>query len=227
MNRRPDPPTDQEPFPERFGTGETVLVATAGDPSVPAVDIRVLCQYGDVADRVLIVTTTRSATQTVETVDHFCSETARPALGFVETTSNQPSVSAIYDDVPVILTPSPGDLERLVVALTELCRDDPPAHGDRHLIVRSLTPLLEAAPVDRVCRVLERISGLRTSGGLCLWGIDYTAHDETTMAAVVEGVDSVLWVTQDGPNDLAFEYQLTRGSVAPPCTVVTPVNNHK
>lgn len=212
MNSRADPPADQEPFPERFGTGETVLIATAGDPTALSVDIRALCQYSDSDDRALIVTTTSSAKQTIETVDYFCSETARPALGFVETTSEQPSVSAIYDDVPVILTPSPGDLERLVVALTELSMENPPTRGDRHLIVRSLTPLLEAAPVDRVCRVLERISGLRTDGGLCLWGIDYTAHDETTMAAVVEDVDGVLWVTEDSSDEPEFEYQRTRGS---------------
>lgn len=215
MNHYPSAPANRDPFPEGFSAGASVLVASAGDPSQHAVDIRALCRYGSSTDRALIVTTTVNAEQTTETIAHFCSETERPALGFVETTSNQPSVAAIYDETPVQLTPSPGDLERLVVALTELSTDSPPTDRERHLIVRSVTPLLEAASTVRVCRVLERISGLRTEGGLCLWGIDYTAHDEETMAAVTERVDGVLWVTQGDPDKLQLEYKPSRGPAIP------------
>lgn len=216
MNNPLESAADQDPFPDRFTTGTTILIASAGDPGKRAVDIRALCHYADPTDRAFIVTTTVSAEQTIETVDHVCAGTERPALGFVDTTSNQPSVSAIYDNTPVIFTPSPGDLERLVVALTELSGDSRPEHGDRHLVVQSLTPLLEAAPTAQVCRVLERISGLRTGSGLCLLGIDYTAHDEETMTAVTEHVDGVLWVADDGPDDLQLEYQPVRRSVTQP-----------
>lgn len=59
--------------------------------------------------------------------------------------------------------------------------------------------------------MLERITGVRSETGLCLLGLDYTAHDEETMAAITDIVDGVLWVTEPSPNRLEFEYQPTSG----------------
>lgn len=203
---------NRETFPERFSAGATVLVATAGNPSQTAVDIRALCAFGTPSDRALLVTTSKSATETMETFATLCTDSERPALGFVETTSTDPSVPAIYDETPVILTPSPGDLERIVVALAELSADTPPATGNRHLVVRSLTPMLESTSNSQMGAVLERISGLRSEGGLCLFGIDYTAHDEATLDAVAKQVDGILWVTRDDSDSLQLEYRPTRGT---------------
>lgn len=211
MNEKPAS-INRETFPESFSAGATVLIATAGEPSQAAVDIRALCAFGDPSDRALVVTTTKSATETMETFSHFCADSERPALGFVETTSTHPSVPAIYDETPVILTPSPGDLERIVVALAELSEDSPPTAGNRHLVVRSLTPMLESTSTSHVCTVLERITGLRSGGGLCLFGLDYTAHDEATLETIAEQVDGVLWVTRDDPDSLNLEYRPTRAT---------------
>jgi hypothetical protein len=203
---------NRKTFPDSFSTGVTVLIATAGEPSQAAVDIQALCAFGNPSDRALVVTTTESVTETLETFDHVCVDSERPALSFVETTSTQPSVPAIYDETPIILTPSPGDLERIVVALAELSEDTLPVTGNRHLVVRSLTPMLESTSTSQVCTVLERITGLRSGNGLCLFGLDYTAHDESTLETIVEQVDGVLWVTQEDSDSIQLEYRPTRGS---------------
>jgi hypothetical protein len=83
--------------------------------------------------------------------------------------------------------------------------------GNRHLVIRSLDPILNAAPTARVCRVLDRITGFRSERGLSLIGFQYTAHEEETMTAIAALVDGVLWVSQPSPDRLAFEYQSTRG----------------
>lgn len=198
-------------LPDGLGGGSTVLVASAGDPSRYAVGLRILATHGTAEDTAFVVTTTESAGQTIETYEALGAKAALPSLGIVDTTSEHQSVSALYGETPVVFTPSSGDLERLVMALSDLSGNTSPSNGARHLIVRSLTPILQSASTARVRTVLARITGLRSETGLCLIGLDYTAHDEETMTAVVEHVDGVLWVTQPSPDRLAFEYQSTRG----------------
>ncbi|MEF8779986.1 MAG: hypothetical protein V5A46_04855 [Haloferacaceae archaeon] len=206
-----DPTLQVDPLPDGLGRGSTVLVATSGDPSRPAVCLRVLCAQGTGGDTAVVVTTTESADRTIATYEQLGGKTGRPSISIVDTVSEQQSVSAHYGGTHVVFTPSPGDLERLVMALSELSDSAVPNSEARHLVIRSLTPILEASSVTHVSTVLERITGLRSGSGLCLLGIDYTAHDEETMAAIGKLVDGVLWATQPSPNRLAFDYQPTRG----------------
>lgn len=200
-----------DPLPGGLASGSTVLIASAGPPSRYAVDLRALRRYGRTDDAALVVTTVESADRTVETHGRLCSGSDSPSLGVVDTTSERQSVSAPYGETPVVFTPSPGDLERLTVALSDLSETVSPANGNRHLLVRSLTPVLETASTTRVRTVLERITGLRSGTGLCLLGPDYTAHDEETTAAVTDLVDGVLWTTRPAPDRVASEYRRASG----------------
>lgn len=216
MEGQSDTPVNGEalqvaPFPDSLGGGSTVLAARASDPSQVAVSLRVLTSQGTAEDTALVVTTTESVDQTIKVYTGLKTKAERPSLGIVDTMSEQQSVSALYGDTPVVFTPSPGDLERLVLALSDLSGTITPTSGARHLVIRSLTPILEASSPGRVSTVLERITGLRSETGLGLLGIDYTAHDEATMETMADLVDGVLWVTQPSPDRLAFEYQRTRG----------------
>lgn len=207
-----------DPLPENLSGGSTVLVASAGDPSQYAVGLRILCAQGTAEDTAFVVTTTESADRTIEIYDSLGVDSERPSLRIVDTVSVQQSVSAVYDEIPVVFTPSASDLERLVMALSNLVDTTPPTRGARHLVVRSLTPILAASSVDQLSTVLDRITGLRSETGLALLGIDYTAHDEETMTAIADLVDGVLWVTQPAPDRLAFDYQPTgsrHGKFAP------------
>lgn len=199
-----------DPLPDSLSGGSTALVASTGDPAQHAICLRLLDWHGTAADTGVVVTTTESADQTIETYAALETETDQPSLGIVDTTSEQQSVSAPYGETPVVFTPSPGDLERLVLALSDVSETMSPSNGARHLVMRSLTPVLESAPTSRVCTVLERITGLRSEDGLCLIGLDYTAHDQETMTALADVVDGVLWITHSAPDQLEFNYQSTR-----------------
>lgn len=204
-------------FPDGLSAGSAVLVASAGDPSQTAICLHTICRYGDADDTALIVTTTESADRTIESSERVCTEPDRPSLGIVDTTSEQQSVTALYGEPPVVFTPGPADLERLVMALSDLSRNAAPSRGDRHLAVRSLTPVLQATSTKRGSSILGRITGLRSEMGLCLLGLDYTAHDEETMRAMADHADGVLWVTQPSSNQFDLEYRAARGrSVRPP-----------
>lgn len=199
-----------DPFPDGLSAGSTVLLAGTVDPATYAVGLRALSQFGSSDDTALVVSTTESADRTSERYDEICPDSQRPALGLVDTTSERKSISALYGERPVVYIPGPNDLERLVIGLSELTSNQPTSNGTRHLLVRSLTPLLENASVDAVCTILERISGLRTGSGLALYGIDYTAHGEDVMASLSDHVDGVLWITEQS-GTLAFEFSRTGG----------------
>jgi hypothetical protein len=191
------------PLPGTLTDGATVIVGGAFDPSEHALCLRLLAHYGRSADTALVVTTLASADETIETWDQVSVEGDRPSIGIVDTTSEEQSVAATYGGVPTFFTPSSGDLERIVMALSELSGVSPPTNGSRHLVFRSLTPIVREAPTERVCRVLERISGLRTGTGLGLFGVDIMAHDHATLAAIADTVDGVVWI--DRTNDGGFE----------------------
>jgi len=115
-----DPPARPlDAVPDAFTTGSTVLVASAGEPSRSALGLRLLARVGTRDDAAVVVTTTESAERTVETFEGLSSAANRPSIGLVDTISEQQSVSARYDAIPVVYTPSASDLERLVMALPE------------------------------------------------------------------------------------------------------------
>lgn len=196
-------------FPDGLMPGSTVLLAGSVDPTTYAIGLRALCQYGHSDESALVVTTTESADQTLDLYETVCSDADRASLGFVDTNSEQQYVPAIYGEIPTVYTPSPTDLERLVIALSDLTGSRLFSSGTRHLLVRSLTPLLENTSTARVCNVLERITGLRTASGLSLLGFDATTHDEETIAELTQRVDGVLWVTQPSRHEIEFELRTT------------------
>lgn len=202
-------------LPEQIEDDATVLVATQGDPSRFAIGLRLLDTFGTGDDRAFLVTTTRSDETTLDVYEQLSDGSDRPALGIVDTSSEQQSISALYDEVPVVFTPSSGDIEHLVLGLSELVEKVSSPSGARHLLVRSLTPILTATSIDRVGTVLDRIAGIRSTDGLSLLGIDYTAHDEETIQDVAGHVDGILWVEHAGTDRLSFEYQPVRSHRGP------------
>lgn len=198
-------------FPDGLTPGSTVLVAGAGDVSRYPIGLHALCRYGRATDDAVVVTTTESADRTAQAYEAICSDADRPVIGLVDTVSERQHVTAVYSDTPVVFTPSPSDLGRLVFAFFELNGNIPSSDETQHVVVRSLTPLLRDAPPSRVCTAIEQISKYRTGDGLFLLGLDYTAHDEETMEMLTQQVDGVLWVTEASDGTIEFEYRHIRG----------------
>jgi hypothetical protein len=200
---------EHDAFPDAFSKGATVLIASAGDPARYDVDFNALCTYRNKDDTALVVTTTESASATLDTYERLCADIDCPSPSFVDTTATQPTADSLYGGTPVVYIPSPGDIERLVLALSDLSENQPVTNGNRHLVIRSLSPIITSTSTERVCSILDRITGLRTEHGLSLLGIDYTAHDDETVTALAQQVDGVLWVTESSPTRLGFEYRPT------------------
>lgn len=205
-------------LPATLSTGATVLVANAGDPTEEALGLQLLSCFGGSDDTALVVTTDQGADRTLTQFEQVSEDEDGPSLGLVDTVSKEQSLSSLYGDPRVVFTPSNGDLTRLVVGLAQLSGEHPPSTGERHLLVRSLTPILETIDTDRVCSVLQQITGVRTEAGISVLGIDCTAHDHSTIAALGEQVEGILWVTSDSDEGFDVEYQPTndRRNCQPP-----------
>jgi len=195
-----------EPSPEGALRDEVVLVAGDVNPAEHGLCLRALCQYGSGADRGIAVTTTASASETVDRYDSVRPAADGPALSLVDTVSEGQYVVSTYDEVPVVYIPGPADVEWLVIAISELT-DGRSTTSSRHLLVRSVTPLLQNAPLDLVTSVLDRVTGVRSGGGISLLGVDYRSHDEATIDALLDHVDRVLWVRRPRPDRLDFEWR--------------------
>ena len=209
MDSTPESRSDQEglealTFPEALTDGATVLLC-GFDPTEYALGLRCLKQFGSAGDSAIVVTTNQGVSETTDTYSSLIGSESGPSIGVVDMVSEGQSVTAAYGEVPTVYTPSQGDTERLVIALSDLTGKIA-AGGNRHLVVRSLSPMLTATSTANVSDVIERISGLRTTGGLAVFGLDYTAHDEETVTAIAQTADRVLWITEQ--SDGGFEMDL-------------------
>lgn len=182
-------------LPESITTPATYLVAGPVDPAEHALCLHALAQYSSPEDAALVVSTTESAQTTIDRFRSIPSRDARPTIGLIDAVSRRQYIPALYEDVPTVYTPSPRDLERLVLAMSELTETIVPA-GARHLVIQSLTPSFSKTNVDNVCNFLDRVTGLRSSDGLGLVGLTLASHEDHVVAQLLQRVDGVLWVTE-------------------------------
>jgi hypothetical protein len=131
-----------------------------------------------------------------------------PSVGspdVVDALSSDLSVAALCTDAPTVYVPSPTDIERLAVVIDELTADSPPAGGRRHLVVRSLTPILETVAPETVARSIDCSTDACPPTGLCL-GYRYTAHGDAALDSLVPHVDGILWVERSTSGEITFEF---------------------
>lgn len=183
----------------------TMLVAGTVDPTDYALSLRLLSHAGSPDDTAIVVTTTESREAVVAHTQDVEPANGVPSIAVVDTVSEDQYLTAPYEDIPTVYMPSADDLERLVIGISNLTGTVVPSTGTRHFVIRSLTPMIEGATMERVCRVLERLTGLRVGAGLGIFGIDFTAHDEETMNELTTLVDHLLWVSEDTDGRLQFE----------------------
>ena len=186
--------------PDSIATPGTYLVAGTLDPAEHGLPLRLLGRYAESNDGVLVVSTTESASATIERVRSLCAGHMDGKLGVIDAVSRNQYISALYEAVPSIYTTTPRDLERIVVALSELTTAVR-TRDSRHLVVRSLTPSFSETNADDVYRFVERVVGLRTGSGLALLGLDLSAHDDAVVRELLQRVDGMLWADArtDGP----------------------------
>lgn len=201
-------------LPEQLRDGSRLLIAGSTDPVANGVALQLLAQFGTGEDEAIVITTTRSAATTRKSYTAIADRGQCPALRIVDTLSTDQSVAALYTDSPTVYVPSAVDIERLIVAVDDLTDEKPPVRGERHFVARSLTPILESIPVETVSRMVDRLAGVRSAGGLSVFACQYTALSRSTLNRLATRMDGILWVEHSDTDGLTAEFERCRSSTS-------------
>lgn len=204
-----DPTEPDLSIPDSIAAPATYLVTGTLDPAEHGLCLQILGRYAEPNDGALVVSTTESRTATIEQARSLCPKRPDNQFGVIDAVSRKQYISALYEAVPSVYTTTPRDLERIVLALSELTTVVRTG-GSRHLVVRSLTPSLSDTNTDDVCRFLERISGVRTGSGFTFVGLDLSAHDDAVVRELLQRVDGVLWADERTDRSITVTVRSTR-----------------
>lgn len=65
-----------------------------------------------------------------------------------------------------------------------------------HMAVQSLAPLLAEHDLERACAPIEQLIDHRVASGYTFLEFEYTDYDDTTLSALQEIVDGIVWVEE-------------------------------
>ncbi|WP_312908055.1 DUF7504 family protein [Natronosalvus caseinilyticus] len=196
---------DFEGLPNNLTEDSVILVAKPAPLEEYAVSLRILDRYTSPDDRRIVVTTAVSAERTIQQQTALASpESGR--FGVIDATpQHQPS--APFQQYPVVSLPHSVELTRLVLALWELEASMASGSQQTHFGIRSLTPLLVDEGLGRTVSVLEHLIEDRSDSGLVVLGLEYTRHDEDTLAALRAIVDGIVWVEERTDGSISAAYR--------------------
>ena len=125
----------------------------------------------------------------------------RPPLAVIDCVSRQQGVNELFDDDRVGYTSSPVDLTGIGIQFSEFLQT---FYADRgvernRVLLHSLSTLLMYADLQTVFRFLHVFTGrVQSVGGLGLYTIDSTAHDDQAMNTVRQLFDGIVTTREDG-----------------------------
>ncbi|PSQ46958.1 hypothetical protein BRD15_07975 [Halobacteriales archaeon SW_6_65_15] len=201
------PTAEELPRVPSLRAGQTLLIAESGDLRRHAVDLRLLAARSDPAEGAAFVTTETGSKATLEAYESLDAEESSAVLGVVDAVSHDQNLPASYRETPVSHVAGPHDLARLSVAVGDLLGSSEREDRRRHLVVQSLTPLLETSDSDVVERFIRRTTHSAFVDGFSILRLDFTAHDERTLKRVRNLADVLLWVEESPDGALDFEVE--------------------
>lgn len=195
--------------PDKIPDDSAICIAKPAPLVEYAIPLHVTNRYTDRDDCRIIVTSSVSAEETIRQ-QQAITPSASSRLGVVDATADE-YLASLYQKNPTISLPRPGELSQLALSVWELHEALSMSCSKTHVILRSLTPILEEEPLERVTNVLERLmEQQRSNSSLTVFSIEYTEHDEATMAVLEELVNGIFWIEQTGQQGLRLDYQRAR-----------------
>ncbi|WP_152423384.1 DUF7504 family protein [Haloterrigena salina] len=200
---------DLEGIPETVPDGAALCIAKPAPLTEYALPLHITNQYADGEDCRIIITSSITAEETIRQEQQVVA-TADRRLGIIDTTADE-HLEALYQENPIISIPRSGDLTQVTLALWDLEESFSKTYPKTHVILRSLTPILNDSSIEGVRNVLETvIEHQRSRSCLTVFSVEYTEHSEPTMAALEILVDGVVWVEQTANDEHQLDYHRTR-----------------
>lgn len=204
------PSLEFDNLPTTVPDSSVLLIAKPAplEESIP--EIRILDHYVSPSECRIGVTVSTSAEQMIQHQTRLRPTLKSGQLGIIDARpTEQPS--APFQKYPIVSLSHPIELTRLVLALWELDKTLSTTSQTPHLAIQSLKPLLAEGNLERTIRGIKQlIDHHQSEPRIVVMGFEYTEHDDTTLSALKQVVDGVVWIeeTTDGP--LTAEYYKTR-----------------
>lgn len=180
-------------------------IIVAATENVLAADIGIQLGIGTASNPTCIVATQVPPAK----LDPYVTERAptRPAVGFVDATPNRPS-PAIKAEVQAIENiPSAHDLLQLTTGISDVVAEIAPPDQPTNIVVPVFDSFLDAAPTDRVIRVLSHVAESTEDDGRVVIGLNYTQGSTETLQSLKQLSDGILWVERDADGDVTVEFE--------------------
>lgn len=203
-----DVPGDQD-LPATLPDGSSILLATPAGLSEGGLALSVSERYADPGDCRLVLTTEDDAESAIADHRELVDETGGRLAVVDASESRDPS--APFQESPTVSLPNPTDLSRIVLAMQQLETTLSAECETINVVVQSLSPVLEGSRLEHVSRVVDQLVNRQSStGGVAVFGLEYTRHDADALATLREAVDAVIWAeaTGSGPS-LEFQRERT------------------
>lgn len=199
---------DQD-LPATLPDGSSILLATTTGLGEGGLALSVSERYADPGDCRLILTTEGDAERAIAGHRDLVDETGGRLAVVDASESTDPS--APFQEYPTVSLPNPSELTRIVLALQQLESTLSADCETINVVVQSLSPVIEGSRLEHVSRVVDQlVDRQRSTGGVAVFGLEYTRHDADVLDALREAVDAVIWAeaTGSGPS-LEFQRERT------------------
>jgi len=193
----PDLETEVEP-------GTNLLVTGPPLTGKRALCLDILAAGTEQKNGAIVVTTKDGAERVLSDYKKRTAYQGRP-VAVVDCVTRQQGVNDVLDDERIKYTSSPVDMTGIGIKLSEFLQAFYQDRGiqKNRIMVHSLSTLLMYSDLQTVFRFLHVFTGrIQSVGGLGLFCIDSTAHDQQTMNTLTQLFDGIITTSEDADPDI-------------------------
>lgn len=186
-------------FDVEVDAGTNLMVSGPPLTGKRSLSMDVLASGTEQGDGAIIVTTKDNAERVLSDYADRIDYEGEP-VAVVDCVTNQQGVTDVRDDERIKYASSPVDMTGIGIKISEFLQLFYQEQGieQNRVMVHSLSTLLMYSDPQTVFRFLHVFTGrIQSVGGLGLFSIDATAHDEQTMNTIKQLFDGVVTTRED------------------------------
>ncbi|WP_049987965.1 RAD55 family ATPase [Halobellus rufus] len=180
--------------------GTNILVSGPPLTGKRSLCLDILASGTERGDGAIVVTTKDGADRVLDDFGKRVSYEDRP-VAVIDCVTRQQGVGDVRDDERIKYASSPVDMTGIGIKLSEILQSFYQDQGieRNRVMLHSLSTLLMYADLQTVFRFLHVFTGrIQSVGGLGVFAIDASAHDDQTMNTLKQLFDGIVTTREDG-----------------------------
>ena len=180
--------------------GTNILLAGPPLTGKRALGFDILAAGIDAGDGAVVVSTKDSAQRVLGDLERRFDYEDQP-VAVIDCVTRQQGINDVAEDERIKYVSSPVDMTGIGIKLSEILEEFYQTREIKHnrVMLHSLSTLLMYSDLQTVFRFLHVFTGrIQSVGGLGLFAIDSTAHDDQTMNTLKQLFDGIVTTHEDG-----------------------------